>query len=167
MILIKKKELLAVFGNPRLWLTEVNGNLQQFFEVFRFVGIEFHSYLRQLRVRYTTNTRKLCMILKIQHITWSKIERGINPPPKPSVLKHFSRIVGAKSYEETQMLALARRWKPSKNTNCAHNLLLPPESAIPILGEAEYTRRVEAAMEANKPDYEHRHFKPVKDKDKS
>ena len=131
------------------------------------MGIEFHSYLKELRVRYTTNTRKLCMILKIPHITWSKIERGINPPPKPSVLRHFSRVVGAKSYEETQMLALARRWKPSENTNCAHNLLLPPESAIPILGEAEYTRRVEAAMEANKPDYDHRHFKPVKDKDKN
>ena len=148
-------------------MTEVICSLHQLFEVFRFVGIEFHSYLRELRVRYTTNTRKLCMILKIPHITWSKIERGINPPPKPSVLRHFSRVVGAKSYEETQMLALARRWKPSENANCAHNLLLPPESAIPILGEAEYTRRVEAAMEANKPDYDHRHFKPVKDKDKS
>ncbi len=127
------------------------------------MGVEFHTYLKQLRVRYTTNTRKLCMILKVPHATWSKIERGINPPPKPSILKQFTRIVGAKSYEENQIVALAKRWKPSRETNCPHSLLLPPDSAIPVLGEHEYSRRVEAAMEANKPDYEHRHFRnPVR-----
>ncbi len=100
------------------------------------------------------------MILKIPHATWSKIERGINPPPKLSVLKHFSLIVGAKKYEETEMVALAKRWKPSPQTNCPHELLLPPAESIALLGECEYNRRVEAALEANTPDYEHRHFRP-------
>ena len=125
------------------------------------VGLEFHNYLRDLRVRYTSNTRKLGMILKVKHNVWSKIERGINPPPKPSVLKFFARIVQARSYEEVELFALAKRWKPSPNSNRPHELLVPPAEAIPILGEREYNRRMEAAYEANKPDYEHKHYKAV------
>ena len=125
------------------------------------MAIEFHKYLKDLRVKHTSNTRKLSIILKVKHTAWSKIERGINPPPKPSVLKLFSRLVQARSYEEVELFALAKRWKPSKNTNRPHELLVPPAEAIPILGEREYNRRMEAAYEANKPDYEHKHYKAV------
>lgn len=123
------------------------------------MAIEFHTYLRDLRMRYTSNTRKLGMVLKVKHTAWSKIERGINPPPKPSILKFFARVVQAKSYEEVELFALAKRWKPSPNTNRPHELLIPPAEAIPILGEREYNRRMEAAYEANKPEYEHKHYK--------
>ena len=123
------------------------------------MAIEFHTYLRDLRMRYTSNTRKLGMVLKVKHTVWSKIERGINPPPKPSILKFFARVVQAKSYEEVELFALAKRWKPSPNTNRPHELLVPPAEAIPILGEREYNRRMEAAYEANKPEYEHKHYK--------
>jgi len=123
--------------------------------------LEFHIYLRDLRVRYTSNTRKLGMILKVKHTAWSKIERGINPPPKASMLKFFARVVQVKSYEEVELFALAKRWKPSPNTNRPHELLVPPAEAIPILGEREYNRRMEAAYEANRPDYEHKHYKAV------
>ena len=125
------------------------------------MGLEFHIYLRDLRVRYTSNTRKLSMILKVKHPAWSKIERGINPPPKPSILNFFARVVQAQSYEEVELFALAKRWKPSPNTNRPHDLLLPPAEAIPILGEREYNRRMEAAYEANKPDYQHKQYKAV------
>lgn len=125
------------------------------------MGLEFHIYLRDLRVRYTSNTRKLSMILKVKHPAWSKIERGINPPPKASILKFFARVVRAQTYEEVELFALAKRWKPSPNTNRPHDLLLPPAEAIPILGEREYNRRMEAAYEANKPDYQHKHYKAV------
>ena len=125
------------------------------------MGLEFHNYLRDLRVRYTSNTRKLGMILKVKHTAWSKIERGINPPPKASILKLFARVVQTKSYEEVELFALAKRWKPSPNTNRPHELLVPPAEAIPILGEREYNRRMEAAYEANRPDYEHKHYKAV------
>ena len=125
------------------------------------MGLEFHKYLKDLRVRYTSNTRKLCLILKIPHTAWSKIERGINPPPKPKILKLFSRVVQSKSYEEVELFALAKRWKPSPNTNRPHELLIPPAEAIPILGEREYNRRMEASYEANKPDYQHKHYKSV------
>lgn len=125
------------------------------------MGLEFHIYLKDLRVRYTSNTRKLCLILKVPHTAWSKIERGINPPPKPSILKFFARVVQTKSYEEVELFALAKRWKPSANTNRPHELLVPPAEAIPILGEREYNRRMEAAYDANKPDYQHKHYKSV------
>ena len=125
------------------------------------MGLEFHKYIKDLRVRYTSNTRKLCLILKVPHTAWSKIERGINPPLKPKILKLFSRVVQTKSYEEVELFALAKRWKPSANTNCPHELLIPPAEAIPILGEREYNRRMEASYEPNKPDYEHKHYKSV------
>ncbi|HJO10203.1 MAG TPA: hypothetical protein QGH16_10140 [Verrucomicrobiota bacterium] len=125
------------------------------------MALEFHNYLKELRVRHTNNTRKLCLILKIKHPSWGKIERGINPPPKASILKFFARIARVSSYEEVELFALAKRWKPSPNTNRPHDLLVPPAEAIPILGEREYNRRMEAAYEANKPDYQHKHYKAV------
>ncbi len=125
------------------------------------MGLEFHKYIKDLRARYTSNTRKLCLILKVPHTAWSKIERGINPPLKPKILKLFSRVVQTKSYEEMKLFALAKRWKPSANTNRPHELLIPPAEAIPILGERVYNRRMEASYEANKPDYEHKHYKSV------
>ena len=100
------------------------------------MALEFHKYLKDMRVRYTSNTRKLCLILKLPHTAWSKIERGINPPPKPTILKLFSRVVQCKSYEEVELFALAKRWKPSPNTNRPHELLVPPAEVISILGDA-------------------------------
>ena len=125
------------------------------------MALEFHKYLKDMRVRYTSNTRKLCVILKLPHTAWSKIERGINPPPKPTILKLFSRVVQCKNYEEVELFALAKRWKPSPNTNRPHELLVPSAEVISVLGEREYNRRMEASYEANKPDYQHKHYKPL------
>ena len=80
------------------------------------------------------------------------------------------KTTGKDGYEAVQLgfdgqkehrLRLAKRWKPSSNTNRPHELLIPPAEAISILGEREYNRRMEASYEANKPDYEHKHFKPM------
>ena len=46
------------------------------------MGLEFHIYLRDLRVRYTSNTRKLSVILKVQTPLLVQDRDGINPPPK-------------------------------------------------------------------------------------
>ena len=37
------------------------------------MGLEFNEYIKDLRARYTSNTRKLCLILKVPHTAWSKI----------------------------------------------------------------------------------------------
>ena len=65
------------------------------------MGLEFHTYLKDLRLRYTTDTRKLSALLNFPHSSLNKVERGINPPPKPSILKKFALITIAKKYEET------------------------------------------------------------------
>ena len=54
------------------------------------MGLEFHTYLKDLRLRHTTDTRKLSVLLNFPHSSWNKVERGINPPPKPSILKKFA-----------------------------------------------------------------------------
>ena len=122
------------------------------------MGLEFHTYLKDLRLRHTTDTRKLSVLLNFPHSSWNKVERGINPPPKPSILKKFAIITMAKKYEETQLFVLAKHWKPSSKTNHPHELLMPPKKSINVIGEIDYQRRVEAAFEANRPDYIHRFY---------
>ena len=122
------------------------------------MGLEFHTYLKDLRLRYTTDTRKLSVLLNFPHSSWIKVERGINPPPKASILKKFSLITMAKKYEETQLLVLAKHWKPSFKTNHPHELLMPPKKSINVIGEIDYHRRVDAAFEANRQDYTHQFY---------
>ena len=73
----------------------------------------FHTYPKDLGLRYTTDTLKLSALLNFPHSSWNKVERGINPPPKPSILKKFALITMAKKYEETQLFVLAKHLKPS------------------------------------------------------
>ena len=57
------------------------------------------------------------------------------------------------NYEEQQMYALARRWKPSPDTNsCNHNLIDKNSSE-------EWKR---AIIKENTPDYEHKYWKQKK-----
>lgn len=122
------------------------------------MGLAFHTYLKDLRLRYTTDTRKLSALLNFPHSSWNKVERGINPPPKPSILKKFALITMAKKYEETQLFVLAKHWKPSSKTNHPHALLIPPKKSMNVIGEIDYKRRVDAAFEANRPDYIHKFY---------
>jgi hypothetical protein len=80
---------------------------------------------------------------------WRKIERGINPPPKKSVLKKFCVLVSALSYEEAQLFALARKWEPHKDTNSGRHNFLDKDS------NSEW---IEAMTQENQPDYKHKHW---------
>jgi hypothetical protein len=80
---------------------------------------------------------------------WRKIERGINPPPKKSVLKKFCVLVSALSYEEAQLFALARKWEPHKDTNSGRHNFLDKDS------NSEW---IEAMTQENQPDYKHEHW---------
>ena len=75
------------------------------------MGLEFHTFLKDLRLRHTTYTRKLSVLLFIPHSSSYKVERGINPPPKPSILKKFAIITMAKKYEEVYKLKMERQKK--------------------------------------------------------
>ena len=81
---------------------------------------------------------------------WRKIERGINPPPRRSVLVKFCQIVHVKEYEKNQLFALAKRWEPHPDTNTLrHNLFHKG------LG-ADWS---EAIRKENIPDYNHIYWK--------
>ena len=111
--------------------------------------MRFHIYLKELRMRRFKDTLKMCAMLGVPKDTWRKIERGINPPPKKSVLKKFCVLVSALSYEEAQLFALARKWEPHKDTNSGHHNLLDKNS------NSEW---IEAMTQENQPDYRHKHW---------
>ena len=91
----------------------------------------------------------MCIMLGVSKDIWRKIERGINPPPKVSVLRKFCVLVAALSYEQAQLFALARQWSPHTDTNSGHHNLLDQNSS---------SEWVEAMTQENTPDYEHKHW---------
>ncbi len=113
---------------------------------------EFHLYVTELRKRKFTNVTKLAAYLKVSCQMWRKVERGINPPPRKSLLRTFCLVVSAKEYEQNQLYQLARRWEPHPDTNSLnHNLY---HHGL----KEDWTQ---AILEENTPDYTHRYWKPV------
>jgi len=109
--------------------------------------MKFHLYLKQLRMKTFKDSNKMCVMLSVSKEVWRKIERGINPPPKQSVLKKFCVLVRALSYEQAQLFELARRWEPHKDTNTGRHILIDKDS------NPEW---IEAMTKENTPDYEHK-----------
>ena len=109
----------------------------------------FHVYLKQLRIKRFKDTKKMCIMLGVTKDMWRKIERGINPPPQRSMLRKFCVLVAALNYEESQLYALARKWKPHKDTGSGHHNLLDKNS------DSEW---IEAMTQENRPDYEHKYW---------
>ncbi len=111
--------------------------------------MKFHLYLKQLRRQRFKDTKRMCIMLGLTKDTWRKIERGINPPPKQTVLKKFCVLVAALSYEQAQLFALARKWEPHEDTNSGNHSLLNRDS------NPEW---VDAMTQENTPDYEHKYW---------
>ncbi|HIL26337.1 MAG TPA: hypothetical protein EYG21_02935 [Nitrospinaceae bacterium] len=111
--------------------------------------MKFHEYLKQLRIKQFKDTKKMCIMLGITKETWRKIERGINPPPRQSILKKFCILVAALSYEQAQLFSLARRWEPHADTYSGNHTLLNKDS------NSEWTT---AITQENTPDYEHKYW---------
>lgn len=113
--------------------------------------MKFHLYLKQLRSVRFKDTKKLCMMLGVSKQEWRKIERGINPPPRRSLLNKFCVLTAILSYEKAQLFALARKWKPHADTNTDNHILLDPKSrAIDFPSIQEWR---EAMIKENTPDY--------------
>jgi hypothetical protein len=111
--------------------------------------MKFHLYLKQLRIARFKDTVKMCVMLGVSKDMWRKIERGINPPPKQSVLKKFCVLTSALSYEQAQLFELARRWEPHEDTNTASHNLIDKNSS---------PEWIEAMTNENTPDYEHKYW---------
>ena len=111
--------------------------------------MNFHDYLKQLRMKRFKDTKKMCIMLGVSKEEWRKIERGINPPPRRTVLNKFCVLTAALGYEQAQLFALARKWEPHADTNSGHHTLLNKDS------NSEW---VEAMTQENTPDYEHKYW---------
>jgi hypothetical protein len=111
--------------------------------------MKFHNYLKELRVKRFSDTKKMCIMLGLPKEMWRKIERGINPPPQKSVLRKFCVLVSALSYEQNQLYALARKWAPHKDTNSGNHTLIDENS------NSEWRA---AVIKENQPDYEHKYW---------
>jgi len=111
--------------------------------------MKFHVYLKELRTKRFSDTKKMCIMLGVTKEMWRKVERGINPPPKKSILRKFSVLVNALSYEQSQLYALARKWEPHKDTNSGNHSLVDENSS------REWR---EAMIRENEPDYEHKYW---------
>lgn len=112
--------------------------------------MKFSSYVRQFRLKYFKDSLKFSKILGIEQSMWRKIERGINPPPRRTLLKKFANLTHMMQYEEAQMYELARRWEPSADTNSANHILLNTNST------PEWRDKM---IKENTPDYEHKFWK--------
>ena len=120
--------------------------------------MEFHTYLKSLRLRRFSDTNKISKLLKISRNMWRKVEKGINPPPRKSVLIEFCRFVLCRDYEKNQLFALARRWKPSPKAHTLDTLLSPSAEMMRLMKPQEYRKWEDAALEANTPDYPHKYW---------
>ena len=109
----------------------------------------FNEYLKHLRIKRFRDTKKMCTMLGVSKDVWRKIERGINPPPRRSVLIKFCVLTAALSYEQTQLFELARRWKPHIDSNSGNHTLLDKNS------NPEW---IDAMTQENTPDYEHKYW---------
>ena len=120
--------------------------------------MEFHTYLKSLRLKHFSDTNKISKLLKIPRNMWRKIEKGINPPPRKSLLIEFCRFVYCKDYEKNQLFTLARRWQPSPHTNTVNEILSPSIELMKKMKPEEYRKWHSAAIEANTPDYPHKYW---------
>ena len=80
--------------------------------------MEFHEYLKELRSKKFANTDKLSKLLKVSRNMWQKIESGINPPPRKSLLVDFCRLILCKEYEKNQRHVSQEVQTGRKRDNC-------------------------------------------------
>lgn len=109
--------------------------------------MKFNEYVKQQRLKYFKDLGKFSKILGVEKVMWRKIERGINPPPRKTLLRKFAILTNMFTYEESQMYELARRWQPHPDTNTNNHLLLSDNSKV------EWK---DALIKENTPDYEHK-----------
>ncbi len=111
--------------------------------------MKFNQFVKEYRLKYFKNLDKFSKILGVEKAMLRKVERGINPPPRKTLLKKFAGLTYMLGYEEAQMYELARRWTPSEDTNTGNHVLLSEYSKV------EWR---DALIKENTPDYEHKYW---------
>ncbi len=90
----------------------------------------FAEYIKALRIAHRLTLREFCAKLGLDPSNWSKVERGINPPPGDNgpleKIASFFSLEGAKRNELFDEAALSRREIPADLTQNADFLRLAP-----------------------------------------
>jgi transcriptional regulator with XRE-family HTH domain len=74
----------------------------------------FNQYIKELRLKKRLTLRDFCLQMKLDPSNWSKVERGINPPPKDVVLlKKLADFFSLNQAEELELMdkAALERWE--------------------------------------------------------
>lgn len=83
--------------------------------------MRFGALVKQLRIEKQLTLRKFCLEVNLDPSNWSKIERGVNPPPRdPIVLSgwaDFFELEGQKRQEFEDAAAVARQELPADLAN--------------------------------------------------
>ncbi len=124
--------------------------------------MSFGDYVRDLRIANKKTLRQFCLENKQDPSNWSKLERGINPPPKDDeVLKQWASYFGLKpsseGWEKFMDVARISRGEIPKD-------IMDDEKAVSLLpaffrtvrgadvGEDEVRKLIAKIKEANTPD---------------
>lgn len=68
----------------------------------------FHELIKNLRIEKRLTLRDFCQQLGIDPSNWSKVERGINPPPgDPEFLASLAKFFGLRGDERQEFLDAA------------------------------------------------------------
>ncbi len=124
--------------------------------------MSFGDYINGLRIKNKKTLRQFCMENKLDPSNWSKVERGVNPPPKDeAVLGQWAKYFGLKpkTDEWNQFMDEARISRgeiPKDIMNDEKAVALLPTFFRTVrgaeIGEAEIKKLIEKIKEANTPD---------------
>jgi transcriptional regulator with XRE-family HTH domain len=120
----------------------------------------FHETIKDLRLKRKLTLRDFCEQVSLDPSNWSKVERGVNPPPNDVVLLErladFFKLSGTEKLSLMDSAALQRRELPP---DIADNAVL--QRALPAffraargheLTEAELKNLVDDIRKLNTPD---------------
>ena len=83
--------------------------------------MRFGALVKQLRIEKQLTLRKFCLELNLDPSNWSKIERGVNPPPRdPAIISgwaDFFELEGQIRQEFVDAAAVARQELPADLVN--------------------------------------------------
>jgi transcriptional regulator with XRE-family HTH domain len=126
------------------------------------MGMGFGDYVRDLRLAQKKTLRQFCHDNGLDPSNWSKVERGVNPPPKDdAILNQWPEYFGIKpktdAWEKFMDVARISRGEIPKD-------ILDDEKAVALLpaffrtvrgaevGEDEVKKLIQKIKEANTPD---------------
>ena len=74
----------------------------------KLISSSFGDYLKRIRIDNGYSLREVCQKLDYDYSNWSKIERGVIPPPSDErTLKQWAAVLGIRSGASKEFIHLA------------------------------------------------------------